>query len=896
METELLTTKLFVPPHRSDAVSRPRLVERLDRGVEGKLTLVSAPAGFGKTTGGAEWGSRCAGRLCWLSLDASDSELARVLRYLVAALKDAVPALEDGFAAALGSPEPPEIGSVMTRLVNAVATATPPEPIILALDDYHAVDSQEVDQGIALLLEYLPPHLHLLLLTREDPPLPLAAMRARGELTEIRVGDLRFTVDEATDFLNRVVGLSLSPEEIETLEARTEGWIAGLQLAALSMRDHGDTAGFISAFSGSHHFVLDYLLEEVLKQQPSPIQRFLMRTSVLDRLCASLCAAVAQEPEAAAQETLERIHRANLFIVPLDNERSWYRYHHLFADLLRQRLDEAPQELHLRASAWYQANGQETDAFHHAALAGAVERAARLIASEPVPLYFRGTVTPVLRWLESLPAAILDAHPALWVHYAWILWVAHRSAAVEEKLVAAEAALGTEEDAGGGRADGEATAAEGATADGGAGRETAGASSLHLPGHPDLRGQIAALRAMLAANSYDTDTIIAQTEIALSLLAPENLYVRTAVTRNVGVAYPFRGERPEAPRAYTEAIDLATRSGNIFIDILATTGLGMVDESDTRLRAAETSFMRVLKLVGEPRRPVACAAYAGLARISYERNELDRAAEYGRLALELSSQIESIDSSVGDALLLARIQLARGELTAAGEGIARAAEEARQRSFPRQIAAAAAARVLLLLKLGDIEGAAALAEEQENVLVTARVRLATGDAGAALALLEPLRMDAVARGWADELLRACLLEALAQWSAGEHEHAVLGLADLLRACEPEGYVRSFLDEGQLMGDLLSELARRGMLSGYVGSLLSALSPDPAPNQHLSEPLSRREIEVLRLVAGGYSNGEIGERLFLSVSTVKGHNFKIFEKLGVRRRTEAIARARELGLL
>ena len=424
----ILTTKLYIPPPQPRVVLRPRLIERLNEGLHRKLTLISAPAGFGKTTLLSEWvASSCSRPAAWLSLDEGDNDPTRFLAYLVAALQTIAPNIGEGVLGALQSPQPPPTESILTALLNEVTTI--PDDLVLVLDDYHVIDARAVDDALDFLLEHLPPRMHLVIATREDPNLPLARLRARGQLTELRAADLRFTPSEAAEFLDQVMGLNLSAEEIAALETRTEGWIAGLQLAALSMRGREDVPGFIKTFTGSHHFVLDYLVEEVLQQQPESVQTFLLRTSILDRLCGPLCDAVLLDLSASGQETLEYLEHANLFLVPLDNERRWYRYHHLFAELLRQRLHqsaasstgderESVAELHIRASVWCEDNGLEVEAFQHAAAADDVERAARLVEGGGMPLHFRGAVAPVLSWLESLPTTELDAMPSLWVMYA----------------------------------------------------------------------------------------------------------------------------------------------------------------------------------------------------------------------------------------------------------------------------------------------------------------------------------------------------------------------------------------------------------------------------------------------------------------------------------------------
>src|SRR5229473_493729 len=432
MSTPILATKLYIPPPRPHVVSRPRLLERLNEGLHRKLILISAPAGFGKTTLVSQWLAGGARPAAWLSLDEGENDPARFLTYLVAALQTLAATIGAGVVSALHSPQPPPPASILTALLNDLTTIS--DQFVLVLDDYHLLDAKAVDQALTYLVEHLPPQMHLVIVTREDPQLPLARLRAQGHLTELRAADLRFTPSEAAGFLNQGMGLNLSAKDISALEMRTEGWIAGLQLAAISMQGHQNTTSFIKSFTGSHHFVLDYLVEEVLQQQSESVQTFLLRTSILDRLCGPLCDAVLLDATASGQATLEYLERANLFIVSLDNERRWYRYHHLFAELLRQRLHQSiasspgdaesqVNALHIRASLWYEDHGLEIEAFHHAVAANDVERAERLMEGKGIPLHFRGAVTAILDWLESLPTTVLNARPSLWARYASLLLV-----------------------------------------------------------------------------------------------------------------------------------------------------------------------------------------------------------------------------------------------------------------------------------------------------------------------------------------------------------------------------------------------------------------------------------------------------------------------------------------
>src|SRR6266568_2148640 len=554
--TPILATKLYLPPLRPHVVSRPRLIERLNEGLHRNLTLISAPAGFGKTTLVSEWLAGGSQPVAWLSLDEGENDPARFLTYLIAALQTIAAKIGEGVLGGLQSPQPPPPEAILTTLLNDLTTIK--DHFVLVLDDYHVIDAKPIDQVLTFLLNHLPPHMHLVIATREDPQLPLARLRARDRLTELRAVDLRFTPSEAAEFLNQVMGLTLSAQDIAALERRTEGWIAGLQLAAISLQGHEDAAGFITSFTGSHHFVLDYLVEEVLGQQDARVQTFLLRTSILERLCGPLCDAVVLDPSTSGQATLEYLERANLFIIPLDNERRWYRYHHLFADLLRQRLHQSfasspadaqshVNELHIRASQWYEDHSLAIEAFHHAVAADDVERAERLIEGKGMPLQFRGAMISVLNWLASLPTTILDARPSLWVTYASALTMSGQPiSSVEEKLQAAEAAL----------------------------QEAEPDDKTR-----DLVGHIAAIRAMLAVPANQVETIIAQSRRALEYLHPNNLPVRATAHWTLGYAYQLQGDRAAARGAYTDVISLSQASGNIMVTIAATTCLGQVQEA-----------------------------------------------------------------------------------------------------------------------------------------------------------------------------------------------------------------------------------------------------------------------------------------------------------------------------
>lgn len=878
----ILATKLYLPRLRPDMVSRPHLIERLNKGLHRKMTLIAAPAGFGKTTLVSAWVASIERPAAWLSLDEGENDPVHFLTYLVAALQTIIPTLGDGVLRALQSPQPPSTEALLTALLNELATFR--DPFVLVFDDYHMIDARPVEQALTYLVEHLPPPMHLVIATREDPHLPLARLRARDHLTELRAADLRFTLSETAAFLNQMMGLTLSDQDIAALERRIEGWIAGLQLVALSMQGQKDITAFIRSFTGSHQYVADYLLEEVLGQQSESIQHFLLRTSILDRLCGPLCDSVLLDASMPGQATLEHLERANLFLVPLDNERQWFRYHPLFAQLLRLRLQSTARSstdnerdliaaLHRRASTWYEEHGLELEAFHHAVAAHDLDRAACLVEGKEMSLPFLGSVATVLSWLESLSTAELDARPSLWVVYASAVLFTGQNTAVEQKLQAAEAALQDSE--------------------------------------PDdrtrnLLGRIASMRATLAVMQHDVTTIIAQSRRALSYLPSNNLTLRTATTWTLGYAYQLQGDRAAAREAYTEILSLGKASGDSIYTIAATVSLGQIQETNNQLSLAMQTYQRALQLAGDPPLLIACEAHLGLARILYQRNDLQAAEQHAQQCVQLTQQIESIDTFISYAVFLARLKLARRDIPGAMAISDEAEAFVHQHNFLHRMADVATGQVLILLHRGLLSAAAHLAAAHELPLSQARVHLAQGEASAALTVLASWRQQVEARGWQDEQFQVMVLQALALQAHGEQDQAGHLICDVLAMAEPAGFIRLFLDEGRSMAHLLSQAKALGRMPDAIGKLLAAYQAEehrsqtpaypPSPAQSLIEPLSRREIEVLQLIAQGLSNQEISEQLVLALETVKGHNKKIFGKLQVQRRTEAVARARQLGLL
>ncbi len=687
-----------------------------------------------------------------MSLDDGDNDPARFISYLVKALQTIQAGIGEGLLAVLQSPQPLQIETILTTLLNEISTI--PENFLLVLDDYHSINSQPVDQSLAFLVEHQPPQMHLVIATREDPGLPLARMRARGQCTELRATDLRFSPAEAAEFLNQTMNLNLSAEDITALEARTEGWIVGLQLAALSMQGHQDTTSFIQSFTGSHHFVLDYLVEEVLGQQSESVQTFLLRTSALDRMCGPLCDAILLAPAIPGQQTLEYLERANLFIVPQDNERRWYRYHHLFGDLLRKRLGQSLTpggiaELQLHASEWYENNDLMIEAFRHAAAANDIERAVRLMESKKMPIHLRGAATTILSWLESLPKSLLDARPALWWSQASMLLIMGQPTGVEEKLQATEAALAL-------------AALPGAELD-----ETA----------RDLIGKIAAARANVAQMQAQPEAILVQARRALEYLHPDNLSDRSMATRALGFSYFIQNDLTEAGRTYVEAYSLAQAAGNIINASLALIRLGQVQEAENQLHLAAESYQRVLPLIDEYSPYNASVAYLGLARIHYEWNDLDAAEKFGEQSLKLSRQFNQvIDRLVVSEMFLSHPKLARGDANGAMGWILQAEQTSHLKNYTYRLPDIASHRAGIDLFQGNVDEAAQLAQNNVMPLMQARVLIAQGNPSEALALVEPQRQQAEVKRLPQRLLQVMAVQSVVLFAQGDKDKAVHVLA------------------------------------------------------------------------------------------------------------------------
>jgi LuxR family transcriptional regulator, maltose regulon positive regulatory protein len=915
---QLLLTKLSVPSARPSLVPRPRLRERLEEGLGCTLTLVSAPAGFGKTTLLSAWTSDLTSRrpIAWLSLDAADNDPARFWRYFVTAVDRLHPGSGETALALLGSPQAPPIEAVLTTLLNELAYLE--ADAVLVLDDYHLIESRAIHEALTFLIEHLPPRLHLVIATRADPPLPLSRLRARDALNEVRAADLRFSPGEAATFLNQVMGLQLSAEDIAELEGRTEGWIAGLQMAALAMRDHDDVPSFIASFMGSNRHVVDYLAEEVLGRQPEELRTFLLETSILDRMCAPLCNAVTGHTD--GQTTLERLEHANLFVIPLDDERRWYRYHHLFADVLRQRLHRAHANLvpslHKRASGWFEGEGLVVEAIHHALAAQDWERAVRLIEASGIAVVLSQQVQTVLGWIDEIPEELVRKRPALCTIHALALMLSNRPDAAEARLREAERCVR-----------GTPTTDEART----------------------ILGQIAVIRAAIARSSGDLERCAAMGRKALELLPETEATARerAAAMMNAALAYQVSGNvTPANERPLEEASAAVRASGALIVLLLSITFLARLRTLQGRLRAAAATYEEAATVVSGRNRlrdlVNSAAYYVGLGDIHREWNDLDAAERYLRRGMHLFTGALMVDADVvtHGCLSLARVQQARGRGADARATLDDFVNLARQRDFfPLLVARGEAARARLALMQDDLPTAIKWTEasgldandepsypREEEYLTLVRVLIAQGRLDPmssylddALGILDRLFRTAEggARMWS--VIEILALRALALQAQHDSSEALAALERALALAQPEGYVRLFVDEGAPMAALLSELlkrrrkgprdARQHAMLGYVRRLLAVFesphtSTDPpvpggyarGQDQPLPEHLTAREREVLELIAAGLSNQEIAAQLFIATSTVKGYVHSIFRKLEVDSRTKAVARARELGFV
>ena len=906
MSEQLLVTKLYVPKPRADLVTRPRLVEQLNEGLDGKLILISPPAGFGKTTLLSEWANNADIPVPWVSLDAADNDLARFLTYCVAALQSLRPGIGEATLGALQAPQPPAIDALLTSLINEIGERL--DSFALVLDDYHFIEAQPVHAALTFLLENLPPQMHVVVAGRADPPLPLARLRAQRQLNEIRAADLRFTVDEAAALLSRTIGLPVSPDAVAVLEARTEGWAAGLQLAAISMRGCEDISGFVEAFTGSHRFVIDYLVEEVLSQQPQELQDFLLATAVLERLNAPLCEAVTGEHE--SQVILTRLEQANLFLVPLDDERRWYRYHHLFADLLRHRLGQSHRdrlrELHHRASVWYENNDLPEEAIHHAISGENFRRAAWLTEVNGMKWIARSDLGTLRRWIEALPKEWVRTRARLGTLYGWALTLTNQLDQVEPYLHAAEESI-------------RAALRE---------PELFEEWDVDDPERfvAECRGYVATCRAALARQKGDGRRMVEYLHQALAHFPEDEPAGRSVAYLYMGFALWMAGDVPGARRNFEEASHAGQAGGQVYVALSAMGALGRLLNGLGELREAERMYWQAFGLAknhtNQTRRPLPAIAVAhcGMTLLSYEWNDLAEATAHVTRAIEMVKPLGVTEYLLNSYVALARLQYVRGEIAEALDTMETAAllvEAPQVSALLRAEVSAHRARLWITLKdeqPNHLVAASRWASEaglratddpissrELEYLTLVRLILARGAPGDAIGLLDRMHETAEPAGRKGRVIEILVLKALSHYGHGHVSQALASLERALDLAEPEGYVRTFVDEGEPMRTLLRQLAGRGIRYAYAQKLLAAFDgasgvETAVPTQARTHRLTPREVEVLRLISAGLTNQEIANQLVISVVTAKRHISNLYDKLGVTNRTMAAARAHELSLL
>jgi len=911
----LVETKLYLPRLRRSVVARPRLSGRLSRGSEATLTLISAPAGFGKTTLLTAWLSAAATEnrsVAWLSLEESDRQPTTFWTYVITALQTAVPGVGASVLPLLQSAQPP-IESVLAAVLNELSAV--PNDVDLVLDDYHLVDGPEVRAGMMFLLEHLPPQVHLVISTRADPFLPLARLRARGELVEVRAADLRFTPEEVAAYLNDVVGLGLAAKDIAALEGRTEGWIAALQLAALSMQGRDDIGGFIAGFAGDDRYIVDYLVEEVLQRQTEQVRIFLFRTCLLDRLSGPLCDAVTGE--SGGRATLEALDRANLFLVPLDDSRHWYRYHHLFAEMLQAHLfDERADEvadLHRRASQWYDQHGQALPAVRHALAAGDVGRAADLVELA-IPALQRDRQEATIRgWLDVIPAEIVRMRPVLGVGLVGALMAGNEFDGIERRLREAERWL------------------EPATEDRtGSPSPAAGMVVVDMGELARLPGTIQMYRAALALVGGDAPATLRHAQVAIDRAADDDHLTRAGASALSGLAFWGQGDLDAAHRAYSACVEGLRRAGNISDVLGCSITLADIRITQGRLGDALRTYDQAVQLAGRVAGTVLRGTpdmYVGMSQIACERGDLEAATGHLLRSQQLGEHTGLPQNPYRWRVSMARIKESQGDLA----GALILLDEAQRvylGDFLPNVRPVPALRARLLAAQGNVGEALNWAREHDLTvddnltyvrefehITLAKVLLAQGatdgDKGSlteATRLLQRLLSAADAGGRTGNVIEILLLHALTQHAGGDTPGALAPLERALTLAEPEGYVQAFVGAGAPMAALLKAVTRQRAGWDYVHRLLAARAADgdAAPTTTsgdqthripgLVDPLSERELDVLRLLATDLDGPDIARRLFVSVNTMRTHTKGIYAKLGVNNRRAAVRRAEELDLL
>lgn len=913
----LIRTKLYVPRVHPDLVDRPRLILKLNKGLHTKLVLVTAPAGYGKTTLLSIWVEQTGMPIAWISLDNRDNDPTSFWTYFIAALQTLQPDTGNQTITMLQTPQLPPNEVLLGSLINDISAI--PHDFLLVMDDFHAIDTAGIHSGLAYLIEHQPPQMHLVIASRDEPPLPLPRLRARREMVEVQLADLRFTTQEATTLFNTFLEMELSPADIQALDDATEGWVAGLQLAALSMQGIEDASAFVRTFTGSQRYVFDYLAQEVLERQEVNIQSFLLKTSILDRLSVPLCDYLLQEEAKAGTDsllvshsnaTLAYLERANLFLIPLDQERRWYRYHHLFAEFLLASLEKqtgasAVADLHQRASRWFEGNGSPAEAIDHAMSAKDYSRAANLINQAAEEMFLRSELVTLRKWFNDLPSDQLSQDARLSVVYAWVLLATGQFLEMELYLENAERLLGFQAN---GTLEGTPPA-----------------------GIEAALGEIACLRSSLAINRFDLEEALHQGQLAQTYLAGKSgkgLFNNTEslhgiIPFNLAIVHELIGEVSLASQELEECITLS--KDNYHLLPMAYTHLAYLMIIQGKLHQAERAYQQAMQVAEKNPipSPLSGVAHTGIGNLFVEWNRLEWAEKELRHGIDLGRKWDYLDSEIAGTTGLVRLRLATGDISEAQELIDELTRliEKTPVALPTVLFDTLQARVWIHQKeLDALQGwvsriAPGLEESvpymlEDQAIILARAQISLGQFQQALSLIERL-LPAIEAGsrWG-RAIELWLLQSLIWLHLDKSSLAFERLENALQAAETEGYLRLFLDEGEPVERALSAYTQQpaARFQGYASRLLAAFAADktripPETGSRpvtvatgLIEPLSERELEVLRLLASGLNNQEISISLVVSPNTVKSHIKNIYAKLGVNSRTQAIARARQASLL
>ncbi len=895
MDDPLIKTKLFMPRIPSDWVRRPRLIDQVESGLTIRLTLVSAPAGYGKTTLIADGLHNARIPVGWLSLDTSDNDPTLFWTYFVAALQTIHPGIGKPALSMLQSPQPPSAEWLLATLINEIAEV--PADFALVLDDYHEIDNQSIHDSISRLVDRMPPQMHLFITTRADPPLPLARLRARDHMRELRAADLRFTLAETTEYLNDLMRLGLSRTNVKTVEDRSEGWITGLRIAALSMRTTDDVSAFVDSFGGGTHHIFDYLIEEIVNRQPPEIREFLLRTSILDRLTGPLCDGITGRDD--SQEILEDLERKNLFVVPLDDNRHWYRYHVLFSDLLRaQMIGQKPDlisELHAKASQWFEGEGLTVEAVNHAMVSQDFDRVVELIEPLVMTMVAQNKHATVLRWLSKIPDDLAAGHPWLCVGGAWAsLWM-RKYEDVQKFTQWADARL----------------------------PERVEEYDKEVIDWHHIRAYLLVLRAFLTFNSNDLISTIDLCHDALRHAPVDDTLLFATIMLNLGFAFTASGDLESGYVHFKEAATKAKATASYHYASAATAHMADLEAQVGHLHKAAHTYRQAIQIAKEwgsgECAPVASYALVGLSEVLYEWNKLDEAASQldqgiGLVAMSSESQPEIMEKGL---LVMARLAHARGKPDDVHHALARAREVAQPAidldyrplqvsSWEARIALSEGKLVEVIDWAADVERSLPITEipdyrSEIKYLTLVRVKIASGETQEIPESLERLHKVMNDNKRMSSVVEVLILKALALQAQGKLDEAVVALGRALSLAKPEGYVRIFVDEGKPMAQLLQHAAVKGIDLDYVAKLLAALGSGRQPEKQpagspVAEELTQREEEILRLIAAGLSNRDAAELLVVTEGTVKKHLNNIFGKLGVKSRTQAAARAKELDLL